>query len=138
MTNATTSGMVLAQINVPQSYEAGTNFADAKFTVGTSADPSAVATCLTYNPTGGPTTKSTTATINGTTYTVFQSSDVGAGNHYDTTSYRTMRNSQCYVIEYTIHYATFQNFPAGTVTQFDEAGLKTKLDAVAQSFKFLQ
>ena len=53
MVNATTSGMILAEINVPQSYLAGTNFADAKFTVGTSADPSALATCLTYNPTGG-------------------------------------------------------------------------------------
>jgi hypothetical protein len=137
MVNATTSGMVLAQISVPQSYVPGTNFADAKFTVGTSADPSALATCLTYNPTGGPKTAAATSTINGTTYTVLQSSDAGAGNYYDTTSYRTLRNSQCYAIEYTIHYANFQNFPKGTVTQFNEAALKTTLDGVAQSFTFL-
>jgi hypothetical protein len=138
MVNATTSGMVLAMINVPQSYEAGTNFADAKFTVGTSADPSALATCLTYNPTGGPKTLSATSTVNGTTYTVFQSSDAGAGNFYDTTSYRTVRGSQCYAIEYTIHYGNFQNYPKGSVKQFDETALKSQLDAIAQSFMFLQ
>jgi membrane-bound inhibitor of C-type lysozyme len=138
MVNATTSGMILAEINVPQSYESGTNFGDAKFTVGTSADPSAVATCLTYNPTGGKATASTTSTIDGTTYTILQSSDAGAGNYYDTTSYRTERGSQCYAIEYTIHYANFQNYPKGAVKQFDEAALKTKLDAIAQSFMFLQ
>ena len=138
MVNATTSGMILAQINVPSSYEPGTNFGDAKFTVGTSADPSALATCLTYNPTGGPKATSTTATINGTTYTVMQSSDVGAGNYYDTTSYRAERDSQCYAIEYTIHYANFQNYPKGSVKQFDEAALKSTLDGIAQSFTFLQ
>jgi membrane-bound inhibitor of C-type lysozyme len=138
MTNATTSGMVLAEINVPQSYVPGTNFADAKFTVGTGADPSAVATCLTYDPTGGPKTAAATSTINGTTYTVFKSSDAGAGNYYDTTSYRVQRNSQCYAIEYTIHYANFQNFPKGAVKQFDEAALQKTLDGIVQSFSFLQ
>ena len=134
MVNATTSGMILAEINVPQTYEAGTNFADAKFTVGTSADPSAVASCLTYNPTGGKTVAATSTTIGGTAYSVLVSSDAGAGNYYDTTSYRTTRDNQCYAIEYTIHYANFQNFPKGKVTQFDEAALKAKLDAIAQSF----
>jgi membrane-bound inhibitor of C-type lysozyme len=138
MANATTSGMVLAKINIPQSYAVGTNFNDAKVTIGTSADPSAMATCLTYNPTGGPKTSPATSTTNGTTYKVFQSSDAGAGNYYDTTSYRTQRNNQCYAIEYTIHYVNFSNFPKGTVTQFNEAALKTRLDAIAQSFTFLQ
>ena len=141
MANATTSGMILAQIKVPQSYLPGTNFGDAKFTVGTSADPSALATCLIYNP-SGPRAKgaknATTTTMNGTTYAVLSSSDVGAGNYYDTTSYRTSRNSQCYAIEYTIHYANFQNFPKGSVKQFDEASLKAQLESIAQSFAFLQ
>ena len=41
-------------------------------------------------------------------------------------------------IEYTIHYANFQNYPKGTVKQFDEASLKAQLDTIAQSFTFLQ
>ena len=138
MVNATTSGMILAEVKIPQSYVPSTNFGDATLTVGTSADPSALATCLTYNPTGGKATAATSTVINGTTYTVFHSADAGAGNRYDTTSYRTSRNSQCYAIEYTIHYAVFQNFPKGSVKQFDESALQTKLDAIAQSFTFLQ
>ncbi|HVM73577.1 MAG TPA: MliC family protein [Candidatus Paceibacterota bacterium] len=137
MVNATTSGMILARIVVPQSYEQGTNFGDAKFTVGTSADPSAVATCLTYNPTGGHATAATTTTLGDTPYTVFHSSDAGAGNYYDTTSYRTLHNSQCYAIEYTIHYANIKNFPKGAVKAFDEAALVSKLDLVARSFAFI-
>jgi membrane-bound inhibitor of C-type lysozyme len=138
MVNATTSGMVLAEIKLPQSYLPGSNFGDAKFTVGTSADPSALSTCLTYNPTGAPKFASSTVTISGTTYAVLQSSNPGAGNYYDTTSYRTERDSQCYAIEYTIHYANFQNFPKGKVTQFDEAALKSTLDSIVKSFTFLQ
>ncbi|HUO56379.1 MAG TPA: MliC family protein [Candidatus Paceibacterota bacterium] len=137
MTNATTSGMILAEIKIPQSYLPGTNFGDATFTVGTSADPSALATCLSYNPTGGPKTPEATTTINGTQFTVFQSHDAAAGNRYDTTSYRTSMGSQCYAVEYTIHYAVFQNYPPGTVKQFDESALKAQLDGVVQSFQFL-
>ena len=138
MVNATTSGMILAQVKIPQTYLPGTNFGDATFSVGTSADPSALATCLTYNPTGGRAAAATSTVIAGTTYTVFHSSDAAVGNRYDTTSYRTSRNSQCYAIEYTIHYSVFQNYPKGMVKQFDEASLKSKLDSIAQSFTFLQ
>ena len=42
MVNATTSGMILAQVKIPKSYLPGRNFGDATFSVGTSADPSAV------------------------------------------------------------------------------------------------
>ena len=138
MTNATTSGMILAQVKIPKTYLPGTNFGDAKFTVGTSADASAVSTCLTYNPAGGRASTSTTVTLGGATFTVLHSSDAGAGNYYDTTSYRISRSSQCYAIEYTIHYSNFQNYPKGAVKQFDEAALATKLDAIARSFAFSQ
>jgi len=137
MVNATTSGMILAKIVVPASYLPGTNFADATFTVGTSADASAVASCLSYNP-SGIAHNAATSTFNGSTYTVLQSSDAAAGNRYDTTSYRILRSSQCYAIEYTIHYGSIQNYPKGAVKEFDEAALKTTLDSVTQSFVFKQ
>jgi hypothetical protein len=138
MVNATSSGLVLATVTLPKSFEPSTNFGDAKLTVGTSADPSAVSTCLTYNPSGGPATTPTTTTINGTQYTVFHESDAGAGNRYDTTSYRTLRDSQCYVVEYTIHYSAIENYPADSgITAFDETKVANLLDAVVHSFKFL-
>jgi membrane-bound inhibitor of C-type lysozyme len=50
-------GLVLARVTIPQSFEPKTNFGDARFTVGTSADPDAVKNCL-VNQNGNPSTKS--------------------------------------------------------------------------------
>ena len=131
-----TLGLILATLNVPQSYQPKTNFGDAKFTVGTSSDPKAVASCL-KDVSGNGATKSTVI-INGITYTKFFSQDAGAGNRYDTTSYRTVQNSQCYAIEYTIHYAALENFdPSMGITAFDEKKVQGALDSIVQSFKFL-
>lgn len=130
-----TLGLILATVNVPQSYQPKTNFGDAKFTVGTSSDPAAVSSCLT-DTSGAGVTKST-ATINGTTYTKFVSTDAGAGNRYETTSYRIVKNSQCYAIEYTIHYAVLDNFPPSSgIKAFDSVKVHAALDSIVQSFKF--
>lgn len=133
--NATTSGMVLAHIEVPKSFEAGTNFGDARFTVGTSADPSAIAECLT-SPKGnyGSTTP---VTMNGVPFTKITFTGAGAGNRYDTTSYRAVRGNQCYAVEYTIHYGVIENYPVGTVKEFDEARVQSALEKMVQSFQFL-
>ena len=42
---STSSGMLFAVVSIPRSFMPGTNFADAKFTVGASSDPDAVANC---------------------------------------------------------------------------------------------
>lgn len=131
---ATTTGLVLATIHVPKTVQPGTNFGDATFTVGTSADPSAAALC-DKNP-GGSRGTATTTEVGGMTMTKLSFSDAAAGNRYDTTSYRFVKNNQCYAVEYTIHYGVFQNYPKGTVTEFDEAGLAASLDEMVQSFRF--
>lgn len=137
MVNATTSGLVLAKATLDQSFQPKTNFNDAKLTVGTSADPSAVASCLTYNPSGGPSPAPARETINGTAYTVLHSSDAAAGNRYDTTSYRTIRNGQCYVIEYTIHYGNIANYDAKSgIKEFDEAAVMKVMDGIVRTFRF--
>ncbi len=132
---ATTSGMVLAKILVPKSFEPGTNFGDAWFTVGASSDPSAVATCR--NTLAGPASSSTPVTFGGMSFTKLEFTGVGAGNIYDTTSYRTVKGGECYAIEYTIHYGNILNYPTGAVKEFDEARVTAALDEVARSFAFL-
>lgn len=131
---ADTNGMILAKITVPQSFEPGTNFGDATFTVGTSADPAAVASCL-KTLAGG--TASTTAMLGNVSFTKLLFGGAGAGQRYDTTSYRIVQGNQCYAVEYTIHYAVLENFPKGKVTAFDEAKITAALDEVANSFHFL-
>jgi membrane-bound inhibitor of C-type lysozyme len=137
MVNATSSGLILAKATLDRAFQPKTNFSEAKLTVGTSPDPSAVATCLTYNPSGGPATAPTKQTINGTTYTVMHSNDAAAGNRYDTTSYRTMRNNQCYVIEYTIHSTSIGNYdPSQGIKEFDVAAVTSVMQGIVASFRF--
>ena len=138
MVNATSSGMLLAEVQLPATAMPKTNFVGANFTVGVSSDPAAVGQCLTYNPTGGPKSPPKNATIAGLEFVKFTSSDAGAGNFYDTTSYRIIRDGQCYAIEYTIHSGNIGNYPKGTVTAFNETTIAAELDQIAQSFKFLQ
>lgn len=132
---ATTTGMVLAKVYLPKSFEPGTNFGDAWVTVGTSADAQSVADC-TKNLSGAVAT--TTALIGDTTFTKLLFSGAGAGNRYDTTSYRFVKDNQCYAVEYTIHYGVLENYPKGTVKEFDEAKVTAALDEVARSFRFVQ
>jgi membrane-bound inhibitor of C-type lysozyme len=128
-----TSGMILARVVVPSAYAPSTNFGDAHFTVGASADPTATANCL-KTPSGAT---ATTTKIGDLIMTEFTAHDAGAGQRYDTTSYRTLHNDECYAIEYTIHYGVIGNYPAGT-KQFDEAALTAALDEMARSFVFLK
>lgn len=131
-----TLGLILANITIPQTYQPNTNFGDAHFTVGTSSDPAAVKSCLT-DTSGNGVTKSS-VTINGIKYAKLVTEDAGAGNRYLTTSYRTIQNSQCYALEYTIHYAVLENFdPSSGVKGFDQKSVTTTLDGIVQSFKFL-
>ena len=136
MVNATTSGLILAKATLPASVEPKTNFQGATLTVGTSADPNALAQCTTYSESGGELQKSQ-VTINGVTYEKFVTSDAGAGNFYNTTSYRTLRNNQCYAIEYTVHTTNIDNYsPDQGITAYDPSKVDTVLDAIVESFKF--
>lgn len=130
---ATSSGLALARLTVPKSYAPGTNFNDASFTVGASADPEALAACATAQ---GAT--ATPAKIGDMQVTELTAHDAAAGNRYDTTSYRVVHNGECYAIEYTIHYGAIENYPKGSVKAFDEAAVAAALDEVAKSFIFLK
>jgi membrane-bound inhibitor of C-type lysozyme len=131
-------GLLLTEVYIPQTFfTTKTNFGDAKFTVGTSADPDAVKNCLVYNY--GPVGTTSEAMIGGREFTKMEFTDAGAGNYYDTTSYRTIYNNQCYAVEYTIHSSNIYNYsPDQGVTEFDKAAVTSVLEGIAQSFKFIQ
>ena len=136
LAGATTSGKVHAHLVVPTSNQPGTNFSDASFTVGSSVDATSadLAACLK----GPPGADASQTKLGDAAVTKLTFSDAAAGNHYDTTSYRVVHNSQCYAIEYTIHYGNIDNYPKGSVKEFDKAALTASLDEVAHSFRFLK
>ena len=136
MEQTTDLGLLLAVVNIPKSLMPGTNFGESKFTVGTSADPDAVKNCLVY--TNGNLGAKEEVTIGNTKFTKITFSDAGAGNFYETTSYRTIRDNQCYAVEYTIHSSNIYNYsPDQGIKEFDKAKVTSILESMAQSFKFL-
>lgn len=131
-------GVLFFALTIPKAFEPQTNFSEAKLTVGASRSGSAVSDCLAGDSNGGPMTTTSTATINGTTFVIFHSSDAGAGNLYETTSYRTIHAGQCYAVEYTIHSSQIANYPAEYgLKPFDKAKLTDVLDRIVGTFRFL-
>lgn len=125
-------------LTVPAAFEPQTNFVDATFTVGSSANDLAVAHCMDADSSGGQTIATSTAVVNGIVFTIFHSTDVGAGNYYETTSYRTLHAGQCYAVEYTVHSSQIANYPASYDLQpFNEAEVDNMMQAIISTFKFV-
>lgn len=136
MNSNNTTGVEYFTLTIPKSFEPQTNLADVTLTVGASKDASAVADCLSPDPSGEGTALSK-ATINGIQFNVFQSNDAGAGNIYQTTSYRTVHAGECYAIEYTIHSSQLENYPASYNLQpFSQSKIDSLMQNIIGTFKF--
>ena len=68
-----------------------------------------------------------------TDYSVASSTGAGAGNRYEEWVYAIPGTSPCIAVRYYIHYGVFENYPAGTVTQFDHAALVAQFDAIRRT-----
>jgi membrane-bound inhibitor of C-type lysozyme len=134
-TNTQTLGLVLASTTIPKTTQPNTNFSNATFTVGTSSDPQALKECLIA--TNGE-VQNGNVTINGTVYQKMTLGDAGAGNFYDTTSYHTVRNEQCYIVEYTIHSTSIGAYsPDQGIVEFNKNNITETLESMVSSFTFL-
>jgi hypothetical protein len=129
-------GIKFLTVTIPSAFEPETNFAGATLTVGASASNQALANCFVsgaVNP--GATAASTT--IGGVLFSVFTSSDAGAGNIYQTTSYRTTHAGECWAVEYTIHSSQIANYPASYNLQpFDQGMATDVLNRMVGTFQF--
>jgi hypothetical protein len=131
-------GNTFYTITIPAAFEPQTNFNEAKLTVGASRNTAAIAQCLVQDPGDGPSATTTKQTINGTSFIVAKSFGVGAGNYYQTTSYRTLHAGQCYAVEYTIHSSQIDNYPAEyNLKPFNQNQIESVLQRIVGTFKFL-
>lgn len=120
---APTTGYTLARLSIPQSYMQSANFAGAELRIGQSTDPREInATGCPAGSTAAPGSASAES-INGQVFTKLTTPTAGGR----TTSYFTIRDGDCYVIEYTIR-------SSGTETVSDE--IRVLLEAIAKSFVF--
>ena len=129
-------GTLVMTLTIPKVFEPQTNFNEARLTVGRSGNANAVSLCA-VSPAPGIPGSYATATINRVLFSVYHFSDAGAGNLYDTTSYRTVHNGQCYAVEYTIHSSQIANYPSEYHLQpFDAGRLKQVLNRIVETFRF--
>jgi hypothetical protein len=135
--NSTDPGVLLFSLTIPKAFEPQTNFSDATLTVGESGNSDAVSACLTPDQ-GESQSATSTISIDGTTFTVFSSNDAGAGNYYQTWSYRTLQAGECYAVEYTIHSNQIANYPSSYNLQpFDQNKLTNLLNRIVGTFQFI-
>ncbi len=129
-------GILLARLDLSRDFQPGTNFSEARFGVGMSEDPAAVAGCLT--DAGGSAVQAEQVLIDGREFAKLSFADAGAGNRYETTSYRTVKDGACYAVEYTVHSTNIGNYPTELgVHEFDDTAVRKTLEKAARSFKFL-
>lgn len=133
-----TPGIQYFTLTVPSAFEPQTNFAGATLTVGASGNDQAVSECMAPDQSGGPATATSSAIVNGIDFTIFQSNSAGAGNYYETTSYRTLHAGKCYAVEYTVHSSQIANYPSSYNLQpFSEKAIDALMKNIIGTFKFL-
>ena len=117
-----------AKFTIPEAKSTGTNLGgDTYISVEHIAGAQ---TCTADMFMSMPNIKPTTITENGTDYSLATSTDAGAGNRYQEAVYAIPGSSPCTAVRYFIHYSVFENYPKGSITEFDEGALVNEFDAI--------
>jgi len=129
-------GTQIVQVQLDSAAYPKTNFVDAAFTVST-ATANSEKNCLSMNQPEGSNGFKTSKTINGVKFYQTNGQGAGAGNFYETRTYRTFRSpNKCFELNTTIHTANIANFKPGTVTEVDKKPIWDKLESIVSTFKF--
>ncbi len=80
-----------------------------------------------------PNTKPQTVTDAGVTYSVSSTTGAGAGNRYEETVSAIPGTNPCIGVRYFVHYSVFENYPAGSIKQFNKAALIVVFDAIRRT-----
>ncbi len=129
-------GEKIVSANILKSDYQNTNLGEASLNIGVSQDPGVVINCLRLQTELGE-AKDATQTINGIVFKRFDSSGAGAGNFYETQSYRTVKNNICYALEISIHSMNIGNYPQElNIKEFDRNKIISDLTSVLNTFKF--
>lgn len=79
---------------------------------------------------GGPTMQVTQLTDGGTTYSYASSTDAAAGNRYEEQVFAIPGSNPCTAVRYLIHWGVFENYPAGSIKEFDHSALIQTFDTI--------
>ena len=109
-----------------------TNYGEAYLTISKTADTQ---NCFKIQN-NNPTPFNQVVNINGIEFKEDHAIGVGAGNIYDSEVYRTIHENMCYEINLTVHTGRIENYPAGTVTEFNKNLALDVLKKMLGTFKF--
>ena len=76
-------------------------------------------------------------TDNGTDYSFATSTGAGAGNRYEETIYAQPTMNSCVAIRYFVHYGVFENYPAGSIKEFDRQKILTEFDSIRKTLTLI-
>jgi hypothetical protein len=125
------AGFAGIKLTVPHSLTIGTNLADDSYiAVDRRPDLSA---CLAESLIEGGMVDTSTVTESGVTYTVASITGAAAGNRYEETFFALQGTQPCVVVRYSVHYGVIENYPPGTVREFDKTALLAQFDAIRRS-----
>jgi hypothetical protein len=116
-------------------YYSGTNLLDACATIRVDRSEEARESCT--RPRDDHEDLVGQEEINRIPFTIFSVGGVATGHIYDVTSYCTVHADTCYEITLFVHYANIGVYEPGTVAEFGEETVKSKLAAVLHTFHFL-
>ncbi len=134
--NTTDTGNLIARVVIPRTIQPKTNFGEAYFDVGVSTSTDSIKNCLISS--GVNTTDVSSISINDQSFEVFHYNDAGAGNFYDVTSYHTVKNGKCFVLESFVHSSNIGNYsPDQGIKEFDKILVNNILKNIVESFQFL-
>ncbi len=120
---------------IPKSFQPNTNFSEAKFSVSKNNSKEALGGC--YLLINGEESFGF-VDINGVSFLKNTLGDAGAGNFYETTSYRTVYNESCFNISYLIHYTNIGAYSSEQgIKEFDKNLIIGILEKVVQSVRLL-
>jgi hypothetical protein len=77
--------------------------------------------------------KSQIITDKNITYQFASSTEAAAGNRYEESVYVIQDINQCLAVRYFIHYGVFENYPEGTITQFDKSKVLSAFNEIRRS-----
>jgi hypothetical protein len=117
-------------------YYSGTNLSKACVIVGASQSQEALSSCLEPQSE----LEESLGEVEIDSITLYKGSTVegAAGSIYEQISYRTIHEDTCYEIALFMHSGNVENYPAGTVSEFDREEVLEKLEQIPPTFRFLE
>ena len=76
---------------------------------------------------------SATVSDSGVTYSMGSTNGAAAGNRYEETVYALPGTNPCIAVRYFVHYGVFENYPAGSITEFNRSALLSSFDAIRRT-----